>query len=103
MEVTVPEGCPLTEKQYMVASLVGDCRPLREIAELLDIDIALVRWHVRAAAERLGVNGVSGLMVEMIDRGWDVCLDPPVRGADAYIDTDLADRTLHLTRLLGVR
>lgn len=106
----VPEGCPLTERQYQIASLVGDCRSLGEIADLLDIDLELVRWHVRAACKRLGVSGRWGLAEVMVARGWDVAPDPPLheetreRLAAARVPSSPAlDRLVHLLQLTGVR
>lgn len=68
----VPEGCPLSRRQYQVMCGLAAGRTYLEIARGLGISHSTVREHAHVAFRHLGVTGrgASCAVVAMKDSGW---------------------------------
>jgi DNA-binding CsgD family transcriptional regulator len=77
-----PEGCPLSSRQFQIASLLALGYSRVEIGELLGIGPSTVRTHVFAACRKLEVNTACALAAQVAVR-W---MRTPRNGRQGYLD-----------------
>lgn len=65
-----PADCPLTEREYEVATLLARGLSRHEIAESLGVDLSTVRSHVLNATTKLDAHSAAQLVARMYANGW---------------------------------
>jgi DNA-binding CsgD family transcriptional regulator len=68
--VRVPDGCPLSPRQFEVINLLCDGLSYHEAARRLGIAVTTVRSHVDAAHKKLGVRSTAQAVAMMGRSGW---------------------------------
>lgn len=87
----VPEGCPLTPRQFEVLSLVAEGLTRVEIAERLFVAPTTVRTHIWAGLRRLGARSEPHAVQLMGRAGWAGWRppppepEPPVAGSEPFL------------------
>lgn len=66
----VPEGCPLSDRQYEILYWITQGKEYTEVASLLGISHSTVRTHTHHAYKILGVKSASAATVMFMREGW---------------------------------
>jgi DNA-binding CsgD family transcriptional regulator len=73
----VPEGCPLTPRQFQILQLLGDGAINKYIAGHVGISPSTVRSHVEQIRHALGAHNITQAVTEAGRRGWMGWTPPP--------------------------
>jgi DNA-binding CsgD family transcriptional regulator len=73
----VPEGCPLSPREFEVLERVADGMTYAETGAELGIAVSTVRSTINSAYPRLGVQSSSQAVAEMARSGWLGFTVPP--------------------------
>lgn len=70
MPFKMPEGCPLTQRQYEVILLIGEGHQHPTIAHRLGVKAATSRGHAHEAYQRLGVRTAAEAILKIVSSEW---------------------------------
>jgi DNA-binding CsgD family transcriptional regulator len=66
----VPAGCPLTNTQYEMISLIARGKSIKQVAQIRGCTDRNVAALLGQASRRLGVSGSQAAVVKMMSSGW---------------------------------
>lgn len=73
----VPDGCPLSPRQFDVLAAFGRGETPRDIAERMVLSESTIRSHAHMIYTRLGVPSVAAAIAYAFNQGWMGWTPPP--------------------------